>query len=166
MTGQAKAVEIFCCYAREDEELRHELEKHLMSLQRQGLVTQWHDRKIPVGTEWNHTIDMHLKTAAIILLLISPDFLASDSCYDKEMQRALERNAQNEARVIPIILRPCDWQDAPFAHLQALPDSGKAVTEWVNQDAAFRDIARGIRTAIEQFSAISTQPQLVSSASS
>jgi hypothetical protein len=162
MTGQAKAVEIFYCYANADEELRHELEKHLMSLQRQGLVTQWYDRKITAGAERSQTIDMHLKTATIILLLISPDFLASDCCYDIEMQRALERNAQNEACVIPIILRPCDWQNALFAHLQILPQNAQPVTSWTNPDEAFAEIAKGIRAAIEQFPSVSAQPQLVS----
>jgi hypothetical protein len=54
-------------------------------------------------------------------LLISADFLASDYCYGIELQRALEGHQRGKARVIPIILRPCDWQTSPFAPLQCLP---------------------------------------------
>src|SRR5437899_6650555 len=65
------------------------------------------------------------------------------------MQRALERHKANEARVIPIVLRPVDWKGAPFAHLQALPTNAKPITTWSNRDQAFVDVATGIRRAIE-----------------
>jgi eukaryotic-like serine/threonine-protein kinase len=140
---------LFYSYAREDEALRDALEKHLSLLHRQGLISSWSDRQIVPGTEWSQDIDAHLDTAEIILLLISPDFLASDYCYSVEMQRALERHAHGEAYVIPIILRPVDWQGAPFAFLQGLPRDMKPVTSWSDQDEAFLDIARGLRWTIE-----------------
>jgi len=149
MARRTKAAEVFYCYAHEDEELRNELEKHLSSLQRQKLITTWHDRRIIPGTEWAGIIDMHLNTASIILLLISPDFLASDYCYDVEMKRALERHRLGEARVIPIMLRPVDWKGTPFERLLALPTDARPVTTWSNQDEAFLDVTRGIRVVIE-----------------
>src|SRR6266700_3395645 len=114
-------VAVFYAYAHEDELLRDQLEKHLSLLSRQGLISEWHDRQIVAGTEWAKQIDEHLETASIILLLISPDFLASDYCYDIEMQRSLERHRRGEAQVIPIVVRPVDWHDAPFARLHCLP---------------------------------------------
>ena len=93
---------LFISYAQEDEPLRQQLEKHLSLLRRQGLISAWHNRAILAGSEWARDIDEHLNTASIILLLISPDFLASDYCYDIEMQRALERHQRREARVIPM----------------------------------------------------------------
>jgi len=68
------------------------------------------------------------------------------------MKRALERHAQGSAKVIPIILKPCLWTDAPFGKLQALPTDGKAVTTWSNQDRAFTDIATGLSEQIRQWS--------------
>ena len=82
---------IFYSYTPADEELRNELEKHLSSQRRQGLIVTWYDRKIVPGTDWSRAIDHHLNEASIILLLVSPDFLNSDYCYNSEMQRALER---------------------------------------------------------------------------
>src|SRR5215472_12123628 len=104
------ALSLFYSYTHEDEALRDQLEKHLVQLQRQGLISTWHDRKIPPGGAWADEINAHLETASIILLLVSPDFLASNYCYEIEMERALERQRSGEACVIPIILRPCDWQ--------------------------------------------------------
>jgi hypothetical protein len=106
----SQPIELFYSYAHSDERLRKRLETHLSALRRQGVITEWHDRKIVAGTDWKQSIDAHLMTAKIILLLISPDFLASDYCYGVEMQRALARHAAGKASVIPVILRPVDWQ--------------------------------------------------------
>jgi hypothetical protein len=75
--------------------------------------------------------------------------MASNYCYDIEMERAIERHNEGMARVIPIILRPCDWQGSPFSKLQVLPKEGKPVTLWVDRDLAFLDVVQGIRRAVE-----------------
>src|SRR5438270_10348798 len=146
-----RSVEILLCYAREDEVLRQGLEKHLRILKRQGIINLWHDRNISAGTEWEREIDNHLNSARIILLLISPDFLDSDYCYSIEMKRAMERHEQEEARVIPIILRPVYWSKTPFGKLQALPSDGKPIisSHWHFQDEALFDVAEGIRITVE-----------------
>ncbi len=147
------AIEVFYSYSHKDEELRDELEKHLSILKRQGIITGWHDRRITAGREWEGDIDEHLDSAQIILLLISSDFLASDYCYDAEMNRAMERRESGDAWVVPIILRSCDWSGAPFAKLQALPKDAKPVTAWPNRDEVFKDIAIGIRRVVESLRA-------------
>jgi len=148
-------VNVFFCYAREDEILRNELEKQLRILNRQGLILNWHDRMISPGMEWAHEINKRLNTAQIILLLLSPDFMDSDFCYSIEMKRALERHDAGEARVIPIILRAVHWNDAPFSKLQVLPTNGKPVKSWNDHDEAFLDIARGILRVIKELHASS-----------
>lgn len=142
-------IEVFFSYAHEDETLRDELAKQLKLLERQRMISAWHDRQIVAGSEWGNDIDSHLDSAQIILLLVSPDFLASDYCWDIEVKRAMERHEAGEACVIPIILRPVDyWQEASFGKLQALPTNAKPVTLWENRDEAFRVVAQGIRGAI------------------
>ncbi|MDQ6705552.1 MAG: toll/interleukin-1 receptor domain-containing protein, partial [Acidobacteriota bacterium] len=140
---------LFYSYAHEDADLRDLLEKHLTALRRDGLIESWHDRDILPGAAWNDSISEHLEQADIILLLISVDFLASPYCTGTEMSRALEREKRGEATVIPILLRPVELTNAPFRHLQFLPDKGKPVVEWRNRDEAFVDVARGIRRAVE-----------------
>ena len=148
--SQPNSIEVFYSYSHEDEELQQQLENHLTILRRQRVITDWHYRKIGAGREWAGEIDEHLNTARIILLLISSDFIASDYCYDVEMQRAMERHEAGEARVIPIILRSVDWEEAPFGQLQALPTGVRPVTHWKDRDEAFTDIARGIREVVEE----------------
>jgi TIR domain-containing protein len=150
----ANPITIFYSYAPADERLRKQLETHLGLLRQQGIIAQWHDRQIVPGTDWAHEIDTHLATAHVILLLISPDFLASDYCYGVELRRALERDAAGEARVIPILLRPvADWGTAPFARLAVLPMNRKPITMWRHRDEAWAEVAVGIRRAIEQLQA-------------
>ena len=142
-------IRLFYSYSHKDEELRKELEDHLSLLRRQGVISGWHDRMIGAGEEWKGQLDKNLEEAQIILLLISPSFLASDYCYDIETKRALDRHDKGEAKVIPVLLRPVDWEGAPFARLQGLPIDLRPVTTWTNKDEAFKNIAQGIRRAIE-----------------
>lgn len=147
-----KEIEVFFSYSHKDEALRDQLANHLSALQRQSVIKKWHDRQIGAGTEWEGEIDWHLDTSHIILLLVSSDFIASDYCYDKEVKRAMERHETGEARVIPVILRPVDWDGTPFKRLQALPKDGVPVTSknWHTQDEAFENIAKGIRVAVKE----------------
>jgi uncharacterized protein YjbI with pentapeptide repeats len=143
-------VKIFICYAHEDEPLLNKLKSHLAPLQGQGLIDVWHDRDISAGTEWQKEISKHLNEADIILLLVSPDFMNSDYCYSLEMQQALKRHKLKDAIVIPIILRPCHWEIAPFARLLFLPMDGKAVSSWRDRNEAFKIIALIIRQAANE----------------
>src|SRR5450432_3200588 len=120
-------VEVFCSFADQDTLLLEQLERHLKVLQREGQIIIWHKRQITAGSDWQNELDTYLNTATLILLLISPDFLASDYLYGVELQRAVQRHDSNEARVIPIVLRPCDWENGPLARLQKIPRNGKAV---------------------------------------
>jgi TIR domain len=140
--------EVFISYSHADRKLLDELAKHLSNLRKQGIISNWFDGDILPGTVWRTELMNHLNQANIILLLVSADFINSDFCYDIEMIRAIERHDADEARVLPIILRPCDWAGTPFAELQALPDSAKPVVIWPTHDEAFTDVVKGIRKAI------------------
>ena len=140
-------VKIIFCYAHEEEVMLDQLQKHLKSLKWQGLVELWDDRNISPGALWEDEIRQHLYAAKIILLLVSPTFMASEYCYN-EMQQAVERHKRGEVSVIPIILCPFDWQGTPFSKLQVLPTNAKPVTTWSDQNEAFLDVARGVRKVV------------------
>jgi tetratricopeptide (TPR) repeat protein len=158
----AQPVDLFYSYSHRDEGLRVRLEKHLSILRRSGLLRDWHDRRIGAGREWEGKIDEELERADIILLLVSADFIDSDYCWDVEMKRALARHEAGEARVIPIILKPVLWEEAPFGKLQALPRDAKAVTEWPNRETAFKNVAQGIRAVALEVSARLAVPKRIS----
>src|SRR5689334_19796521 len=126
---QERRVTIFCSYAHEDQLFANQLKTHFAPLERLYPWMLWTDMEICAGEEWDRTIQKYLNTAQIILLLISPDFMASDYCYKKELKRAMERHERREAYVIPIIIRPVvHWKKTRFGKLQALPDDGRPIT--------------------------------------
>jgi hypothetical protein len=152
-------MELFISYAREDEAHRKELEKHLSVLLRQKIITAWHDRKIVAGQEWSREIDARLESASVIVLLVSPDFLHSEYCWETEMDRALDRHSRKEAVVIPVFIRPVFFEGARFAELQALPTDAKPVSMWQDRDAAWLDVVQGIRKTIEHFRGRGAEPE-------
>lgn len=141
-------IEIMFSYAHEDQEMRDQLEVHLSSLKRQGVIGTWHDRRIGAGVEIDGEIDKHLTTADIILLLVSPYFIASDYCHDVEMQTAMARHKRGEARVIPVILDYCDWLDLPFGKLLAVPTDGRPIAKYPNRNEAFLEVVKAIKGAV------------------
>jgi hypothetical protein len=155
MARHLRPTSVFLSYAHEDEWLLKELMKHLSLLQRQGLISAWYDQQIVPGTDRIKAIEQQLEQAAIILLLVSIDFLASDYYYQIEMEHALKRHKAGEARVIPILVRPANWKETPLANLQVLPTDGKAISIWRNRDSAFVNVEKGIRHAIKDLSSSS-----------
>ena len=137
--------EVFFSYSHKDEDLRDQLAKHLSSLRRQGIISTWYDREIQAGAERTQEIQNRFNSAQIILLLVSADFLDSDYCYNVELKQAMKRHENGDVQVIPIIVRPVDWQNTPFSKLQTLPKDGKPITSWNNRDEAFLEVTQGIR---------------------
>lgn len=145
-------LEVFISYAHEDLPIKERLVKYLKSLKNNGVVGFWTDREISPGTEWFKEIVKHLDSAQIILLLISLDFLGSTFIDSVELSRALQRHAAGEARVIPIIVRECDWENYEIAKLQALPPAGKWIAK-ENEDNWFTEVKNGLREVIKEFEA-------------
>ncbi|WP_437710550.1 TIR domain-containing protein [Sorangium sp. So ce448] len=143
-------VEVFISYAEEDRALRRELEEHLAIMQRQGLIRAWHAEQVAPGQGFRTLIDSHISAAQLILLLVSPKFIASDNCYDREMAMALERWQRGEAQVIPVLVRPCEWDQTQLRRLRPLPDNGRPVVNWPSRDDAWLNVVQGIRRVVEQ----------------
>lgn len=139
-----------CCYASEDERFLQDLKKHLMPLQREGLLMIQTDRDISPGKEREREIGHRLEGADIILLLISPDFIRSEYCFDAEMRQALIRDQRGTARVVPVIIRPTDWQGMPFGKLQPLPKGATPISTSRNRDTAYLSVIEGIRTVVQE----------------
>jgi hypothetical protein len=141
---------VFYSYSHRDERMLDRLRKHLAMLRRHGLITEWYDRNIEAGSDWREEISRELDAADVVLLLVSADFLDSDFCYEEEMQRAVDRSARGEAKVIAVMLRPVDgWETTPFAKLQVVPRDARPITSWANTDLAFSDAAAKIRSALQ-----------------
>jgi len=148
MASERQPVRVFISYSHEDLDHRDELVKHMALLRRQGLIDLWDDRRIVPTEEWEPAIEAHLNSSDLIFLLISAEFIDSDYCYNKEMPRAMERQRAGEARVLPVFLCHCDWEEAPFAKLEGLPRGAVPITEHPDRHKAWKGVAQGVREVI------------------
>lgn len=146
---KAVAAEIFLLYSHEDEDLKEQFLKHMAILRRSQQALIWHDRDIGGGEEIQKQVDKRLASANIILMLISASFIASDYCYSEMMQMAMQRHERNEVRVIPIIIKPVDWDGTPFDKLQVLPRNKTPVNQWTNRDEAWLEVVLGIKNVLK-----------------
>ncbi len=136
---------IFVSYSIKDGSFLQRLKEQFNQHAKSGLSLSWTDRPIQTGIQWHQDLFDELERSDLVLLLVSPSFLATDYVYHAEMKRALELQENGQAQVIPIIVQPADWKSAPFAQLQALPRAGKPVTEWEDAGQAWKDIAAGLK---------------------
>lgn len=140
----------FISYSHNDKAALDRLHVHLKNLTRAGHIETWYDRDILAGSGLDAEIARELDAADLFLLLVSPDFIASDYCVEREMKRALERHAAGEARVVPIILEECDWKAmGELRQLKAVPTDGKAISEWANSNTAYLNVVQELRRIIE-----------------
>lgn len=145
-----KPYDIFLSYSHADEVLMTLVREHLVLYDRRRQIRKWWDRKLLPGTPLNGEITNHLSSSDIILLLVSASFLASDNCYDVEMQQAMRQHTEGRSVVVPVILRHCVWRDAPFGGLLALPTDGRPLTAWPDRDEAAKNIAEGVMRIVAE----------------
>ncbi|WP_037306603.1 toll/interleukin-1 receptor domain-containing protein [Ruegeria halocynthiae] len=140
----------FISYSHRDADALDRLHVHLANLQRESRIETWYDRDILAGEVLDDEISDEFEAADLFLLLVSPDFIASNYCVEREMQRALERHEAGEARVITIIVEPCDWAAMPqLRRLKAVPKDGLPISEWTNANTAYLDVVQEIRRIVD-----------------
>ncbi len=140
---------VFISYSHRDEEAVQRLKAHMAVLERAGKIETWHDRRLLAGSTINREIDEQLAGCELFLALVSPDFLASDYCYSREMEAALERHHAGETRVVPIIVEPCDWRSTPLGEIKAVPKDGEPIAKWENPNDAYLDIVNELRRIMD-----------------
>jgi hypothetical protein len=142
--------QLFYSYSHQDSELRDRLSTYLAPLRRKGKIVEWHDRKIEPGTDWDTEISNRLDSANLVLLLLSPEFLASDYCFGVEVEKSLMRLKSGTLRVAPVLLRPCLWEDSPFSELQLIPRDARAISSASSPEEAWKEVALEISKMVSE----------------
>jgi len=152
--------QVFYSYSHKDEALRDELAKCLAPLRQKGSIVEWHDRSIKPGTDWNENITERIESADLIVALLSPDFLASEYCFGIEMEHAFSRLKRGEVMVVPVLLRPCMWEESRFSAMQIIPRDAIPITKFQSLDEAFNSVAKEIRKIVSDSKPAPTIVQL------
>lgn len=156
----ATPLNVFISYSHngDDRNLLDKLVKHLAPMQYADppLIKTWDDSHLKPGEPWDDEIKAALRSADIVLLLVSADFNASQYIREIEMREAIERGKRKECHVAPVLLRPCDFRGMPYAALEMLPkipgtQQLEAITgeHWHDADHAFTQVAGRLRELIE-----------------
>src|ERR1044071_5109114 len=155
-----RQLEAYVSYSHKDEKLVKQFLPYLSPLEREGLLAVWSDLNLLPGQPWDEEIRSHIDRADVFLLMVSPNFLASDWC-QKDMRRALERQQEDGVYVVPVIISPCDWHHTPLGLLQALPSRAKPISEWKRRANALAAIVPGIRLTLQTSAPRPPRPPVV-----
>ena len=139
----------FISYSHFDENYLNHLHKHLAQLEREGSINSWTDNEINAGSSIDDEVSDALLNSAMFLALLSPDYIGSKYCYEKEFSKALEMQEREEIIIVPIIVESCDWLNTPFKKFKALPKDGRPISEWSNTNTAFLNIIQNLRTLVK-----------------
>lgn len=144
-------IDVFISYSHKDEAFKDSLLEHMAGLKRSGQINEWHDRKIVAGQDWSNEISQNLESSSLILFLISSSFMNSDYCMNIEAKTALKMHREGRAQLIPIVVRSVDWSDSELSKLQGLPKDALAISSWPDQDEAWVNVIKGLKSHIEEF---------------
>lgn len=141
---------VFFSYDDRDAGHVEELLKHLSFVKDEYSLEYWYRGQLNAGDDWREMADVQLEQADIVVVAVTPDFFVSARCRDVELTRALARQATDATHVLPVIVRPAQWQSSPLGHLEPLPRGGKPVSTWTNPDEAWLDVARGLQRIVAE----------------
>ena len=161
-----KKLKCFISYSHKDIDMRDKFLMHFKCLSRFVDTDVWYDGKIPAGGQISKEVFEKLKTADVVFLLITPDYIASEWCYTKEMGCAIERNKNGECMVIPVMIKKIISETFPFSDLKIVPTDKKAVASFRSHDDGFVDAFNLIKTALQNFCKDSEKTNINKSASS
>mgnify|MGYP000197477477 CR=1 FL=1 len=160
---QFRMKKVFISYSSKDSLYREELDKHLMSLKRRGLISSWHDRELLAGENWDPRIKEELEKADVIILLVSSDFIATDYIWTEELSITMKRHKgedehyAKEIVVMPVMLRHCVIDELPFAEIN-MPLKAKPVTAHTDRDEAWTKVIQYLEKAIKEPHRYKTEP--------
>lgn len=149
--------ELLLLYHPDDEALRAEVETYLAPLRQ--LVEVWHPEKIKPGETVDETLGEHLRSAQLIVPLVTANFIADERLFTDILPEALARHQAGSAKVAPILMTPCDVENTPlFALLTLQPKPrGKALSQKPDRAQALTAIASDLRSMLENMNSKSAQ---------
>jgi internalin A len=140
--------QVFISYSHQDERFLNELRTHLKPYLRMGAFTAWSDKKIEPGSKWFDEINAALAETSVAVMLVSPEFLASDFIHEHELGPLLKEAEANGIKILWALIRDCSYQETPLRDYQAIispPDKPFARMRVPERDTAWRKVCEAIK---------------------
>jgi TIR domain len=146
MTIQAVR-KVFVCYSHQDVVWLKRLQVHLKPLEREGLIALWDDTKIIPGSKSLEEIQQAIEASAVVVLLVSANFLASESISTIELPQILTRAESGGTTILPLIVAPCLFTDSALGIFQSVnpPEKSLITMRRSKQEQTLVDLAITIK---------------------
>jgi hypothetical protein len=137
---------VFVSYSHKDAKWVERLRVHIKPFEQKGIIELWDDSKIPIGTKWRKELQAAIQSSTIALLIVSPDFLASDFIAEYELPKLLLRAEAEEVTVMPVIVALCSLKDSGIEVFQSINPPSMPLNEMTNseQERTFVKLAEAI----------------------
>jgi len=147
---KAKSVRdlVFIGYSHKDKRWLNDLQTHLKPYVRNGL-TAWSDKQITPGSKWFPKIETALASTKVAVLLVTPNFLASDFIHEKELGPLLKEAENGKVSILWIPVRACAYKETPLKDYQAVIGPEKPLANMkAERDKAWVKICEEIKKAV------------------
>jgi hypothetical protein len=144
--------QIFISYSRQDKTFRDELETNLKPYLRAGSITSWSDQQIAPGSQWFPEIESALANSKIAVLLVSPDFLASDFIHEHELGPLLKKAEEGGVKILWVPVRDSAYKVTPLKNYQAVHDPGNPLAKMTaaDRDSAWVTVCEKVEKAVSE----------------
>jgi len=154
--GRLQRHELFISYSRKDRAFLERFWTHLSPQETLYGLQSWDDSRIQPGDIWLDQIEQALARAQVALLLVSPDFLASDFIRRKVLPCLFEAAQNDGLKILWVPLLPCSWKRfRQIEQYQAVIPVNPTLAEMgeVERDRAMVGITDHIHDLFEQIQA-------------
>lgn len=149
---------IFISYSKKDKQYLEAFKNHLKPFDNNAELSVWSDQEIGAGANWDREIHDAMGEADAAVLLVSPDFLATDYVVDEEIPFLIEREASGTLVLAPFFIRAANVQakifdgDIKLTDFQGLnrPDQPIASLGDAERDARLAEAANKLWEQLEK----------------
>lgn len=119
---------LFISYSHKDKQYLDRLLVHLQPMEVEGNLDLWVDTRLRTGDKWKEEIENALSRSAVVIVLASADYLASEFIRNNELPQMLAAAEEKGTRILPLILKPCRFtRHESLKHFQALNDPANPI---------------------------------------
>ncbi len=141
---------LFISYSHKDEKWLNTILTFLRPYTRGEKVTVWSDKQIQPGANWEDEITSNLNSCRVAILLVSPNFLASDYIVEKELPLLLKRRQDGELIIYWIAISHSAFKTTDLSTIQSANNPATPLDELgkAERDKILVDITEKIANAM------------------